>query len=205
MTDEAQRIERIINKHVHDVKNSINCLDLLAMLLGEVSTDPGVASTVQQMSAELTQLEATVKALQYKFAKPAPMTLTSGDLLMLWQRETAPLVAKGRRIEWAPQPVARDIFLDAHAALSILRELVLDAWWRAPASVLNAAVITTDLSVVMELREPISGTPPASEDLEQHQRLITIHGGTLVVIIDTVAGERTITLTFPIPLPKAAE
>ena len=72
MTDEAQRIERIINKHVHDVRNSINCLDLLALLLGEVSTDPEVASTVQRMSAELTQLEATVEALQHEFAKPAP-------------------------------------------------------------------------------------------------------------------------------------
>ncbi len=39
------------------------------------------------MSAELTQSEATVKALQYKFAKPAPVTLTSGDLLDLWQHQ----------------------------------------------------------------------------------------------------------------------
>ncbi len=70
MTDEVQRIKGIINNHVHDVRNSINCLDLLAVLLGEVSTDPEVASTVQRMSAELTQLEETVKALQHEFAKP---------------------------------------------------------------------------------------------------------------------------------------
>jgi len=203
MTEEAQRIERIIHKHVHDVRNSINCLDLLAVLLGEVSTDPEVARTVQRMCAELTQLEARVKGLQFKFSKPVPMTLTSDDLLDLWQRQTAPLETANRRIAWSPPPVARDMTLDAHAVLSIMRELVLDAWWRGPSSVLKAAVNPTDQGVVMELREPNSSTPPAAAELEQHQRLIEVHGGTLAVCEDAHEGERIFTLTFPMLQPKA--
>jgi len=81
MTEESQRIERIIRKHVHDVRNSISCLDLQAVLLSEVSTDSEVAGTMRRMRAELTQLEATVKALQQNFAEPARPTLTSDDLL----------------------------------------------------------------------------------------------------------------------------
>lgn len=205
MTEEAQRIDRIISTHVHDVRNSINCLSLEAMLLGELSTDPAVAGAVRRMGAELTQLEATVKALQYKFAEPSPLTLTSGDLLHLWQRQIAPLETAARRIAWSPPPVAREIILDAHAVLSIMRELVHSAWGRASASVLKAAVTTTDHRVALELREPISSTPPAAEALGEQQRLIAIHGGTLAVYEDAPAGERIVTLSFPVLQPQAAE
>jgi len=205
MTKETQRIERIIRKHVHDVRNSINSLDLEAVLLGELTTDPQVAGVLTRMRAELTQLEATMKALQYKFAEPAPLTLTSGDLLYLWQRQIAPLETADRRIVWSPPPVARDINLDAHAVLSIMRELVLGAWGRAPAGVLKAAVITTDHSIALELREPISRTPPAAEVMGEQHSLVAIHGGTLTMCEDALASERFVTLTFPVLQPQAAE
>jgi hypothetical protein len=205
MTEETQRIERIINNHVHDVRNSINCLDLLAMLLGEVSSDPEVAETVQRMCTELTQLQATVMALQYKFAKPAPLTLTSGELLSMWQRQIALIETAERRMAWGPPPpVAREMTLDAAAVLSIMRELVLEAWWRTPSSVLKAAVITTGHRVELELREPTSSTLPKAEALEEQQRLIASHGGTLAVCADAPAGERIFTLTFPVLQPQTA-
>jgi hypothetical protein len=205
MSEEAKRIERIIRRHVHDVRNSVNCLDLQAVLLSEVTTDPGVAETLRRMRAELTQLDATVKALQYKFTEPAPLTLTSGDLLYLWQRKIAPLETADRRMAWSPPPVARDISLDAQAVLSIMRELVLGAWGRAPASVLKAAVITTDQRVALELREPNSITPPAAEVMGEQHALVATHGGTLTMCEDAPAGERIFTLTFPVLQPKAAE
>lgn len=198
MTEEAKRIERIIRRHVHDVRNSVNCLDLQAALLGEVTTDPGVAETLRRMRAELTQLDATVKSLQYKFTEPAPLTLTSGDLHYLWQRKIAPLETADRRMVWSPPPAALAITLDAHAVLSVMRELVLDAWGRAPASVLKAAVMTTSHGIALELREPITSKPPAAEALDARHSLVTTHGGTLTVCEDAPAGERVVTLTFPL-------
>jgi len=204
MTEEAQRIERIIRKHVHDVRNSINNLDLQAVLLGEVSADPEVAGTLSRMRAELTHLGAMVKALQYKFTEPSPLILTSGDLLSLWQRQIAPLETTTRRISWSAPTTGRALTLDAHAIVSVMREIVLAAWSRAPACALKAAVITTDHGVVMELREPIPRMPPAADALEQHQRLIAIHGGTLEVSEDALAGESVTALNFPLLQPKPA-
>jgi len=198
MTDESQRIGRIIRKHVHDVRNSVNCLDLQAELLSGITTDPEVAESLRRMRAELTQLDAAVKALQYKFIEPAPFTLTSGDLLYLWQRQIDNLETADRRMVWSPPPVALAITLDAHAVLSVMRELVLDAWGRAPASVLKAAVITTSHGIALELREPISSTPPAAEALGARHSLVTTHGGTLTVCEDASAGGRVVTLTFPL-------
>ncbi len=196
MNEESKRIVSIIRRHAHDVRNSINSLDLEAVLLGELSTDPAVAGTLRRMRVELTQLEATVKALQYKFTEPAPLTLTTNDLMDLWQRQIAPLETATRKIEWSASPEAQDITLDAHAILSVMRELVLAAWGRAPASALKAAVVTMDQHVTLELREPISSTPPAAEALEEQQRLVALHGGTLSVSDDVLTGERVISLDF---------
>lgn len=206
MTVESQRIERIIQKHVHDVRNSINSLDLEAVLLGETITDPEVLGTLRRMRAELTQMEAMVQTLHYKFAEPVPLTLTTGDLLYLWQRQIAPLETVARRISWSPPPpMAREVTLDAHAIVSIMREIVLAAWGRAPACVLKAAVTTTEQSVGMELREPIPRTPPAADELMEHQGLVAIHGGTLTAGEDALTGERVISLDFAVLHAKAAE
>jgi hypothetical protein len=86
-----------------------------------------------------------------------------------------------------------------------MRELVLGAWGRAPASVLKAAVITTDQRVALELREPNSITPPAAEVMGEQHALVATHGGTLTMCEDAPAGERIFTLTFPVLQPKAAE
>lgn len=204
MTEEAQQIERIINKHVHDVRNSMTSLYYEAVLLGELNADPEVASTVKRMRAEITQLEATLKALQYKFSKPAPLTLSSAELLDLWQRQMAALETADRQIAWSEAPVPRDVFLDAQAVLSIMRELFLAAWVRAPASQLKAALVTRDQCVALELRVPASGPPPAAEALEDQRRLVAIHGGTLAVSEAASAGERIFMLSFPSLPPKPA-
>jgi len=205
MTDQSLPIERIIGKHVHDVRNSMNCLYWEAVLLGELNTDPEVAATVKRMCAELTQLEETTKALQYKFSTPAPLTLSTADLLDLWKQQITPLETSARRISWSVPPVPRDITLDAPAMLSVMRELVLDAWGRSPAHELKAAVVTTDWCVVLELREPGSPTPPEPEELEEQQRLVASHGGILAVCEDATGGERSITLRFPFVQTKAEE
>lgn len=196
MTDQSQRIKRIIAKHVHDVRNSMNCLYWEAALLGELNTDPEVAGTVKRICAELTQLEETTKALQYRFSSPAPLSLSTADLLDIWRQQIAPLETDARRISWSAPPVPRDITLDAPAMLSVMHELVLDAWRRSTDSVLKAAVVTMDHCVTLELREPSSPTPPDPEELEEQQRLVAIHGGALDVSEDALAGERIITLTF---------
>ncbi|MDB6006469.1 MAG: hypothetical protein JWR15_3456 [Prosthecobacter sp.] len=202
MTEPSPRIVGIVRKHAHDVRNSINILNLEAELLSELSGDPTVSDTLRRMRAELMQLEATVKALQYKFATPAPLLLTAGDLLHFWQRQIAPLERDGRKIAWATPPVAREMTLDAHAMVSVLRELVLAAWDRAAGRVLQGAVIATDDSVVAELREPSPKTPPPEAALEEPQRLVELHGGTLKVGVDETTGERVTTLRFPTQPPK---
>jgi two-component system sensor histidine kinase/response regulator len=75
---------------VHDVRNSINCLDLQAELLEELGTDPEVADALKEMRAEFNQLEEKVKVLQSKFSAPQPSPLKSDDLMQLRKPQIAP-------------------------------------------------------------------------------------------------------------------
>ena len=101
MTESTPRIQSIICKHVHDVRNSINILDLKAVLLGELATDIEVVEFLGRMRAELTNFEATVKALQIKFAEPRPFNIPARDLAQMWQVQITPLVNAARPITWA--------------------------------------------------------------------------------------------------------
>lgn len=195
MTEEAHRIEQIICQHVHDVRNSLNSLSLEALLLGELSTDPQVDGTVRRMCSELAQLEGMVKAFHFKFAEPSPQALTSCDLLDLWKQEIAPHQTGEHQVTWSPTPEAREIILDAPAMLSVMHEIILGAWSRAPAATLKASVCNTGDGVALELREPIPSRPP--KGLEQQRHVVATHGGTLAVEEDEATGERVFTLAFP--------
>ncbi|MDZ4742636.1 MAG: hybrid sensor histidine kinase/response regulator [Verrucomicrobiota bacterium] len=91
MTDDHTNIQKIIRQHAHDVRNSINNLDLQTVLLEDLGTDPEVAETLKGMRAEFTQLEVTVKALQSKFAEPQPGTPTADDLTQFKDPQTTPM------------------------------------------------------------------------------------------------------------------
>lgn len=49
MTDDPTRIQRIIHKHLHDVRNSLNSRDLQAGLLVDRGTNPEVAAALKGM------------------------------------------------------------------------------------------------------------------------------------------------------------
>ena len=95
MTDDPTRIQKIIRQHVHDVRNSINNLDLQAVLLEDLGTDPEAAATLKGMRAEFTQLEAVVKALQSQFVGPQPGTTTAEDSMQLREPQILPVEETG--------------------------------------------------------------------------------------------------------------
>ncbi len=105
MTDDPLLIQQIIHKHVHDVRNSINSLGLQAVLLEDQGTDPEVAATLKGMRAEMTQLEATVKALQVKFTEPQPSTVADLDLKQVSKQQLSPARVRKPKL-LIPQPDA---------------------------------------------------------------------------------------------------
>ncbi len=198
MPDDATRISRIINQHVHDVRNSINCLSLLAGMVDDLASDPAMTTPLAMMRADLNQLEATVNSLQVKFAEPEPSTITADDLMQLWKKQLAALEHATRQIEWSPPTVPGTLTVDVNAILSVLRELVVAAWCRNGGAILKLAVRTTGMSVVAEVSEPQPRKPPSAHDIDEARRLVEMNGGTLDVSEDTVSEKRIVALKFPV-------
>lgn len=198
MTDDPTRILRIINKHVHDVRNSINGLDLMAGMIEDLAFDPAMVTPLAMMRADLMELQATVNSLQFKFAEPEPITVTTDDLLHLWKKQLAPLENATHQVEWSPASVPSTLTVDVNAILSVLRELVVAGWSRAGSGILKLAVRTTDTSVVAEVRDPQSRKSPEAHGLEEAKRLVEMNGGTFEVIAETVSGDQVVTLRFPL-------
>ena len=196
MIQEKNRTEKIIRTYVHDVRNYINSLDLEAVLLGELVTDSAVIEILQRMRAQLGQLEADVKGLLFKFAAPQPMQLTAADLLHLWKYQMTPLEDSSHKIEWAAPTVSKALTIDAHALVSLLRELVIGAWRRSRGAGLKATVKTSEQCVVVELREPLHGTRLSDDALFEYQRVVEINGGQFEQIDDPLTDERIISLSF---------
>lgn len=197
MTDNPTHIERIIYKHVHDVKNSINCVELLAGMIADIVTDPTAVPLLETLRAELTQLEATVNSLQFKFSEPRPYPITADDLMELWKRKIAPLENATHPITWSPPVAPATLTVDVNVILSILRELVIGGWYRSSGDMLQAAVSTTETSVLATVKEPRPRTPPEDLDIEEARRLVEMNRGTLDVSEDAMSGERTVTIKFP--------
>lgn len=195
MTDDP-RIHRIIHQHLHDVRNSINCLDLMAEMAADLCTDPALATPLAMMRADLTQLEATVNSLQFKFSEPQPSHVTAADLLQLWQNKIAPLENATHRIAWSPPTGSGVLTIDVDAILSVLRELVTAGWYRHAGCVLQAAVSTSETTVLAEVREPHPQTPPEADGMDEARRLVERNGGTLEVSEEPVSGDRVISMRF---------
>lgn len=198
MSEATPRIQSIIRKHVHDVRNSINILDLEAVLLGELVTDPDVVEFLGRMRTEVANLEATVKALQIKFAPPRPLNILARDLAQMWQLQITPLVNAARPITWAAPLGPQALHIDTQAILSALRELTLAAWHRASGGSLNAAVHATEQTVVLELREPLTQLIPAADAWVEPLRLVELNGGKMEVAADSLTNERVIRMIFPV-------
>ncbi len=196
MNLDPQRAQRLIHQHLHDVRNSINCLNLEAEWLDHLPVDPEVAATVTRMRAELTELEAKMQALQCRFFAPRPSTLAADELLELWQHQIEPMASATRRIKWSATSESRCLVIDVEAILSVLRELVITAWQRTGGDTIHAALHPIDSHIIITLRETHKDACSAVPNFEEVRRIIEINGGNFTGGEKTDVSERVVTLRF---------
>lgn len=187
---------KIVRQHAHDVRNHLNIIELEAVLLSEVISDPDAVATVHRIRTQLVQLDATVKALLFKFAKPQPAVVAAGDLLQLWKLQVTPFVCPGQSIEWSATYESRPLTVDANAVAFVLRELTVAAWKRALGLPLRASLHMQAGTVVVELREPANDLPMPDDVKEDSARLTQANGGTFDHVQIPATREWLTTLTF---------
>lgn len=192
---------RIVRRHAHDVRNHLNILELESVLLGELISDPAVLESVRRIRTQLTQLDATVKALLFKFTEPCPTVVAAGDLLQLWKRQVSPLVSSKQAIQWPAAYETSQLSVDPNAVVFALRELTIAAWKRARGAPLKAFIHAKGDVVMIELSEPANEAPMTGDLMEDAVRLLHANGGRFDHTQISATGEWLSTVTFPTCLP----
>jgi hypothetical protein len=188
------RVNAIMRKHAHDVRNYVNCLDLDASFLEELVADPEAVTTVQRMRGQLRQLDLVVKSLSVKFAEPRPVTITAADLLQLWQHQVTVFDGSSGSIAWLAPTELKVVTLDPGVIVIVLRELTMEAATRCRS--VKAGVRTSADEVTAYIEEAGKGVP--SDELGERLLLVAANGGRLHRAHDVVAGIWVTSLSFPV-------
>ena len=196
-TDDLARLERTVGRHIHDVRNCINSLDLEAALLSELVTHPEALESIRRMRWQTGQLEAITRSLSIRIAGVQRVSLTAMDLLTLWKGHVATLEDSSRPFEWTAPAESTRIELDAIAITSVLRELMAEALRHSEGRRIQASVRTTDHQVIAEVK--VNGENPsiAREWIEDLSSIVARSGGKLRHRVLAATGEWIAALEFP--------
>ena len=142
-------------------------------------------------------LEAITRSLSIRIAGVQRVSLTSMDLLRLWQGHVATLEDSSRPFEWTAPAESTRIELDVIAITSILRELMAEALRHAEGRRIQASVRTTDHEVIAEVK--VNGENPsiAREWIEDLSSIVARSGGKLRHSVLAATGEWIAALEFP--------
>lgn len=212
----TSRVAAFIRQHTHDVRNTINCMDLEMELMQDLVVEEDVAAGMTRVREQLRQIERHMKALSAAFQEPRP-TLERMSPKVLWQvwqeKQQAyhPQLAVQWRDELGPEPVAVEV--DLALLGEVFTELLTNATAYPPAGPLIGTLKLQDQRLALELQEPKEtavepqawGLPFArtahghySLGLWAARRKLEALGGQLEQSFDAASGSLVTTLSLPV-------
>jgi len=191
----------VIRRHVHDLRNMINCMDLEIHCLVD---DPAALSCVpalEKIRNQLALMEQGLLSLSVTFVEPSMNIAAATDLFHNWRQHVEEL-NRGPRIRWEEPFCTAAITVDFTAVVAVLTEICLEANPQAGPQTLVAAIADETGSVTFAVREPTTEqtyheTRPETQQWTEWQRLITISGGTMERTYDPLTAHSVTTLRFP--------
>lgn len=151
----SQRVAAFVRQHTHDVRNTINCMDLEMELMSDVGMDAEIADGLKRVREQLRSLELQMKALSSAFHEPRPMAAPIGArvLLQIWREKHAELNG-ALEVQWLGEIGPEEVNVDVEMMSSVFKELLANAAAFSPNGPLTATASAKGGKVLFELREP---------------------------------------------------
>lgn len=158
------RVSAFIRQYTHDVRNTINCMDLEMELMQDLVTDPEAVTSMTRIREQLRSLELQMRSLSGAFhdPRPTPDRINARVLLQIWREKSAEL-AGSLDIRWNDQLGAEEVEVDVEMMAAVFNELLANAAaFSPPGASVTVTAACKDEQVCFELREP--GNEPLDPD-----------------------------------------
>lgn len=151
------RVAAFIRQYTHDVRNTINCMDLEMELMQDVITEPESVTSMNRIREQLRSMELQMRSLSAAFhePRPTPDVIHARVLLQIWREKHAEQ-PDAAPIQWSDELADEQVEVDVEMVASAFSELLTNATVHAEggAGPLSAHAAVRNGQVVFELREP---------------------------------------------------
>lgn len=149
------RVTAFMRRHMHDVRNGLNSLDLEMEFLSELVPDGEASDSVGRMRRQLRAVAQQLRTLAAQFQEPSPVSvkIPARVLLKIWREKHAALTP-APEIRWVDELKEEEVNVDVEMMATAFRELLTNAAVHAPAGPLTISAQIRSNDVVFELREP---------------------------------------------------
>ncbi len=149
------RIAEFVRQHTHNVRNSLNSLELENGLLQEFVLDAEGQASTERIRRQLRSMAEDMRSLSAVFQDPVPTAgpLPARDLLLIWQEKHAEL-PEAPEVRWVDELGGQTVHVDAEMMAFVFRELLVNATRFSPGSAGTVTAQAKAGEVIFELREP---------------------------------------------------
>jgi signal transduction histidine kinase len=158
-----ERIAAFIRQVTHDVRNSLNAMDLQAAYILEIASDPEATEEISRMRAQITQSARSLQSLSANFWLPQPSMIPyQASIFMEDFRDRLAKVVpeKISRVEWTWKLSEENISVDLEMLFTALAELFKNAFhFGDPAGAIHATASADGGRFSLEITESLKELP----------------------------------------------
>lgn len=149
------RVAEFVRQHTHNVRNSLNSLELEAGLLQEFVLDAEGQAGMERVRKQVRALAEEMRSLSAVFQDPVPTAgpVSARDLLLIWREKHAELPS-APEVRWVDELGDQTVNVDVEMMAFVFRELLHNATTFSPGRPLTVTAREKAGEVIFELREP---------------------------------------------------
>lgn len=150
------RVAAFIRQYTHDVRNTINCMDLEMELMQDLITEPEAVTSMNRIREQLRSMEVQMRSLSAAFhePRPTPDVIHARVLLQIWREKHAEQRPDAVQIQWTDNLGDEQVEVDVEMVAAAFSELLANAAAYSEGGTLRAHAAPREGHVVFELREP---------------------------------------------------
>lgn len=149
------RVAAFVRKHLHDVRNDLNSIDLEASLLSDMVPEGEARTSVEHIQRQLRASALNLRLLSTCFQRcdPYPASISASALLQIWQ-EKHEAMRNAPAIEWIDRAGEVKLKVDIQMMATVFLELLKNAATYSKNAAITVTVESGKGQVHFRMAEP---------------------------------------------------